>query len=435
MSAQSSLRPLILSFTLALAGATAVVGLPPLAGTPSLAATGAVAPAVDPVSVGTAAAASVTRARVAPTGLAPEGVAAVLREQRAAGLDCELSSKDVPLCVHGEDHEPVSRHTAAGTSAGTTASGGQIGCYGTGNDGPRIRAVYARPQSSVDRYASSIGSIRSWAAGVSRQFDTSAVRTGGRRHVRFATTAGAGCAVTVLNVVLPDSAFRTFRSTIDALEARGLDAPFSKYLVWADTSGYCGMATTYADDSPGLDNLNNGNLPSYARVDRSCWGKVEAHELVHMLGGVQQSARNSTGGFHCNDGFDVMCYDDGTARSTQRSVCGKDGAVLLDCRNDDYFSTAAPARTYLQTHWNTARSSFLAPTLSDPAPAASSSPAPRTDPSPSASPSPSPSPSGAIVPATTLPAVADLLPPLPTPLPAAPVPAAQPVVAVLDGAL
>jgi hypothetical protein len=431
MSAQSSLRPLILSFTLALAGAAAVVGLPPLAGTPSMAATGAVAPAAAPVS---AAAASVPRARVAPTGLAPEGVAAVLREQRAAGLDCALSGKDVPLCVHGEDHEPVSRHTAAGTSAGSTASGGQIGCYGTGNDGPRVRAVYARPQSSVDRYASSVGSIRSWAAGVSRQFDASAARTGGRRHVRFATTAGAGCTVTVLNVVLPDSAFRSFRSTIDALEARGLDAPFSKYLVWADTSGYCGMATTYADDSPGLDNLNNGNLPSYARVDRSCWGKVEAHELVHMLGGVQQSARNSTGGFHCSDGFDVMCYDDGTERSTQRSVCGKDGAVLLDCRNDDYFSTAAPARSYLQTHWNTARSSFLAPALSDPAPAASSSPAPRT-PSPSGSPSPSPSPSGPGVPAAVLPPVADLLPPLPTLLPTPSAPVAQPVDALLNGAL
>ena len=391
MSAPLALRPLLLSLIVVLAGTASVLSLPPLAGSPSVIlsatdrSTTVAAPPADPVPLP-------PQARPAPA--VGEEVLDVLRQQRAAGLDCVLSAGNAPICVHGDDGRPASRHVA-GSAGGSTPTSGQVGCYGTGSDGPRVQAVYARAQGAPDRFASSVGSIRGWAAGVSRQFDDSARRTGGRRHVRFATTAGAGCVVTVLNVVLPDPALRTFQATVDALEARGLDAPSSKYLVWADTHGFCGLATTFADDSPRLDNLNNGRVASYARIDRACWGRVEAHELVHMLGGVQPSARNSTGGFHCNDGLDVMCYDDGTARSHQRSVCGAGGGLLLDCRTDDYFSTAAPAGSYLQTHWNVARSSFLAVGLTEPAP--SSKPSPAAPPPASPSPSPtsaSPAPPG-----------------------------------------
>lgn len=410
MSEPSPFRPLLLSLTVALLGAVAVVGLPPLAGSPLVPAAAVPAAAVDLLP---------DRSEPPPSAPAVTALPDVLREQRSAGLDCALSQRGTPVCVHGHDRSPREQHVA-GAAAGSTATGGQIGCYGTGSDGPRVQAVYARPQSGADRYATSVGSIRGWAAGISRQFDTSAQRTGGRRHVRFATTSGAGCTVTVLNIVLPDAAFRSFNATIDALEARGLDAPTSKYLVWADTSGVCGLATTFADDSAGLTNLNNGRVASYARVDRSCWGKVETHELVHMLGGVQTSARNSTGGFHCNDGLDVMCYDDGTARSGQKSVCGKEAAVLLDCRSDDYFSTSAPAGSYLRTHWNTASSSFLATSLTDPVPA-SPTPTPATSAPPSTAPSPSASPTRAI-PGVHLPVTRELLrsvdvPPTPSPLP------------------
>ena len=419
-------RVFALSATLALAGAAAVLGLPPLAGNPSLSGTAAAVPAA-------AAQPLVDQPLTAQDRLEPRPlptVAEVLRVQQAAGLECALSAGNVPICLHGEDL-PVAQH-AGSSGGGATPTSGSVGCYGNGTDGPRVRAVYARPQSRPDRYAASLPSIRGWAAGVSRQFDSSAARTNGRRHVRFATTSGSGCTVTVLNVVLPDAAFRSFRETIDALEARGLDAPSSKYLVWADSTQLCGMATTYADDRPGLDNLNNGPLPSYARIDRGCWGQVEAHELVHMLGGVQTSARNATGGFHCSDGLEVMCYDDGSSRSAQRAVCGKETRGLLDCRNDDYFSTSAPAGSYLQTHWNTARSSFLAATLSGPAPAPSPTAA-RTSPAPSPSPSTTQSPIPVRV--AELPrVVTPTLPPLPPlPLVVSPLPSTVPT--VLTGAL
>ena len=425
MNTVHPLRALALSAGLAVAGAAAVVGLAPPAGTPTLTGTSATAVTSAATSATTAAAGPrvAAQGRVQPLPAPP--VAEVLRVQQAGGLDCALSAGQVPICLHGEDLP--GRDHAAGTSGGSTPTSGSIGCYGSGTDGPRVRAVYARPQSRPDRYAASLPSIRGWAAGVSRQFDSSAARTGGRRHVRFATTSGAGCTVTVLNVVLPDAAFRSFRDTIDALEARGLDSPSSKYLVWADITQLCGLATTYADDRPGPDNLNNGPLPSYARIDRGCWGKVEAHELVHMLGGVQTSARNSTGGFHCSDGLEVMCYDDGTSRSAQRSVCGTETRGLLDCRNDDYFSTSTPAGSYLQTHWNIARSAFLATTLSGATP----SPAPtaaRTSPAPS----PSASPPASLVRVPELPRT--VVPSLP-PLPSLPPPSAPAVAALIAGAL
>ena len=407
-----------------------------------------VSPGTAPISLaGTTTAAAALPAAAPDSVLPPAVLRKVLADQRAAGLDCSTSSRGLPICVHGHDEvgshddeadsagegqgsldldsEGASFAESTGTASGSGSGSSKIGCYGDGTSGQRVRAVYARPEGSADRYASSLTSIRSWAGAISSQFDTSAARTGGRRHVRWATTPGSTCSLIVLDVVLPKSAFGSFQTTIDALEKKGLHESGSKYLIWADASGYCGIGTTYADDSPGLDNLNNSGLPSYARVDRSCWSKAETHELVHMLGGVQRSAPHSTGGFHCNDGTDVMCYDDGTARSTQQSVCAKSNITVLDCQNNDYFSTAAPRGSYLQTHWNTARSTFLSATMSDPAPAATTTtadptPAPSTSPaadpkpapsataSPSTSPSasPSPTPSGLLPPG--------LLPPLPT---------------------
>lgn len=429
MSSALPLRSLLLTATLSMAGGGALLGLLPTPGSATIASaetrTVAAAPAAaspgQPAAAAAAPLAAAQQARVLPTDV-PGRALDILREQSAAGLDCELTAQGAPLCVHGEDHEPTGAAHVAGTSGtGGAGTNGQIGCYGDGTSGARVRAVYARPQSAPDRYAASLASVRGWAAGVSNQFDVSAQRTNGRRHVRFATTPGPNCTLTVLNVVLPDNAFGSFRATIDALQAKGFSTPSSKYLVWADATGYCGMGTTYADDRPGLDNLNNGSTPSYARVDRKCWGKVEGHELVHMLGGVQRTAPNATAGFHCSDGLDVMCYDDRTAGSAQRSVCASSNAQILDCRNDDYFSTAAPKGSYLQKHWNTARSSFLAATLHEapPAqPAPASSPAPAS-PKPSSSPSPS---SSAIDVARVVTTVTTVLPPRPTAVPAQPVP-------------
>lgn len=105
-----------------------------------------------------------------------------------------------------------------------------------------------------------------------------------------------------------------------------------------------------------------------------------------------------------------MCYDDGTRGSAQRQVCGTDRAPLLDCRHDDYFSTSAPAGSYLQAHWNAARSSYLD----------DGTPKPSTTASPGVVPSVSPTstpPGGSPVPAAVARRVPSLRPLLPVPSP------------------
>lgn len=397
------------------------------------------APALRPsVQVSALPAEAATAKQDAPVRPALD-VAALVADQRAKGLDCSVTQASLPVCTHGGDAHlrslPSLVTAAAGGASGSTA-GTRIGCYGDGADGHRVQAVYARPDGSADRYASVLPNLRRYAAGIDTAFDKAAQTTKGRRHVRFVTTPA--CDLDVVRTVLPTSAFRSMTSLVDALQVKGFQQSSRAYLVWADASVLCGIATMYVDDSPRLDNLNNGAMPSYARVDRPCWGKAEVHELVHAFGGIQPSAPNSTGGYHCSDGADVMCYDDKSARSTQRSVCPASSAQVLDCRHDDYFSTAAPRGSYLQTRWNVARSSFLTSVWDAPAPSASPSPAggsqpaeatPPPAPQPSATPSQSAAPSPTASPTGPAPGggglALPLLPPLPT-LPPPPAPLWQP---------
>lgn len=79
---------------------------------------------------------------------------------------------------------------------------------------------------------------------------------------------------------------------------------------------------------------------------------------MHNLGGVQNDAPNTTMAGHCRDETDTMCYADGGTLGTMLSVCAG-SEHLLDCREDDHYSTAPPAGSYLATHWNPADSSFL----------------------------------------------------------------------------
>ena len=117
----------------------------------------------------------------------------------------EISGTD--SCTHGPDSAPAGvdvRNRVAPLSAKQLLSPTPqaLFCEGDGVSGNRTEVMYVRASDQPDRYATYVASIRAWAEGVDDIYSASAAETGGDRHVRFVTTAGAGCEISVLNVVL-----------------------------------------------------------------------------------------------------------------------------------------------------------------------------------------------------------------------------------------
>ena len=280
-------------------------------------------------------------------------------------------------CSHGPDAAPAGvdvRHrrppdpwAARGQRTpvpGTAASGGAVQCYGTGSDGYRVQAIYAHASNVTDHFGQYQASFAQWAADADGVFNASAAETGGTRHVRFVTDSS--CVPVIDDVTLSTTGDDNLTNTMRELQAKGYTRSDRKYLVWVDANVYCGIAQVYNDDSPDQTNYSNGNPQirgEFARVDNGCWGQagqsVEAHELMHNLGGVQTSAPHATAYNHCWDESELMCYADG-AGSRMQQICPTSHENLFDCNHDDYFLAAPPASgTYLAAHWNVANSVFL----------------------------------------------------------------------------
>ena len=212
-------------------------------------------------------------------------------------------------CTHGPDPAPQGVDLASPATLGELRTrdfeqAAPIPCVGDGTSGYRVQAVYAHPADRASRYASVAPMIRGWAASnVNDVVNNSAAETGAARQVRFVTDGS--CQPVVLEVQLSASGDDSFSNTISEMRTQGYNRPDRKYLVWMDPAGaapYCGIAQLYLDDRPTSDNMNNGHSSvagMFARVDAPCWGgsgtPVEAHELMHSLGGVQNSAPHSTG--------------------------------------------------------------------------------------------------------------------------------------------
>lgn len=253
------------------------------------------------------------------------------------------------------------------TQVATTATDPSVPCDGDGTSGYRVQAMYVVEAGKTNRYAELKPTFQLWAAGTDDVVNRSAALTGGVRHLRYVTEpGGAGCVASVLNVTVPAGAMASFSATISAVQALGYTSPGRKYLMWTDATVLCGVATMYTTDSDTQANPNNGSYAQYARVDAGCWGlgngtnqhSVEAHEILHTLGGVQNTAPHSTQAGHCWDESDTMCYADG-GNHAMVQVCPAEREFFFDCNNDDYFSTYPDPGSYLDTHWNAADSRFL----------------------------------------------------------------------------
>jgi 5-hydroxyisourate hydrolase-like protein (transthyretin family) len=321
----------------------------------------------SPVPVAVPAAATDGCEMVLPPMAPGEPVSCAHADEPPAGVDVTRSPSTAELeARHGTSATVVAAAQEAGVPTPSAyATGSTVPCASDddGTSGYRVQAMYVVTPDRTNRFADLQGQFQTWAAGVEDVFNRSAAQTGGVRHVRFVSTNNhdGTCTPTVLNVTVPNGSNAGFGQTITAVRNAGYTNPARKYLMWTDASVLCGIANMYQYSQPDQGNPNNGSYAQYARIDTGCWGgtySVEAHELMHNMGGVQNISPNHSPNGHCVDESDRMCYSD-AAGVTMRSVCPAGNEALFDCNNDDYFSTYPAAGSYLDTHWNTADNRFL----------------------------------------------------------------------------
>jgi hypothetical protein len=324
----------------------------------------------------------------APPGVDPKATVSAETLIRRSGVD------DVPVVpLSGQ----ATRRAVFGSGPGSPATAsavtppGQPGnvslaehvapsCAGSGVDGRRVQVLYAYESGAANRLdvldAGTGQTLRaallSYVADVDDTFALSSPEAG--RRVRWVFDPDT-CVPVITAVRVTSGALAGndagLAAILAAATSAGVVTDGRKLLAFADRQDICGVGQIYLDDTESTDNANNGTTAMVGRIDRGCWAMVRggastpAHELMHMLGGVQSSAPNATSRGHCDDEWDAMCYQDGGTvagggPAVMRTVCPTGAAGLFDCGQDDYFHAGTPAAgSYLDTHWNTARSGYL----------------------------------------------------------------------------
>lgn len=206
----------------------------------------------------------------------------------------------------------------------------------------------------------------------------SAMTHGGNRTYRFQCDADGQ--VSIFHAVLPTSNDVATIGTITGdLAKLGYKDPKVKYWVYYAVmpgplagTGVAGQGSACPDSRPIISNCSlggTGYAVDYAYNGTSgFFGRVNVlmHEGGHTLGAVQNNSPNTSGSAHCNDGWDIMCYQDGgpTACTGTDFQCGdtcvqyssRDGRAKFpyDCGQDDYFGIDPSTGNYLATNWNIA---------------------------------------------------------------------------------
>lgn len=292
------------------------------------------------------------------------------------------SPSDPSACVHADFTDPESSDLS-GDSLETFSTAynnellGPDYCSGA-SPGYRFRVLYVTTKDRTNRYTDLKAKLQDKAELADYYLYESARQTSGTRHLRYVcdgtlvvTAVNGEDRIIVDNVVLPNTADDSFDNTLKELRAAGYNNSNRKYMAFLDWKECCnadgtrknnvgGRGEIKADDKYGQDNLNNnGNMigTMYLRACTDCEAGIALHEMVHTLGGVQQTSPQHDGKntWHPRDEYDRLAYG---ANSYIR--CGDSSQEWrLDCAKDDYFHTNPGSTTYLGTKWNVARNRFL----------------------------------------------------------------------------
>lgn len=263
--------------------------------------------------------------------------------------------------VHGPDPLPSAQTLAAMEAAAPAAAPRNPACVANPATDGHMVVVYARASNDQDRYVDVEPQLRSLIQTANGRFYARGVELG--RGVDYAVRCTDGV-MEIRHEVLPTPlGGSSFDSIVSDLRARGYTATNAKTWVFFDDNAGCpgcaGVGHIYGDSRPGAENTNNQPFEPMFAVDFGYLGAfgvtVLMHENGHNQGAVQNSAPFASGGFHCNDGVDVMCYADGgsTSRYTETRCPGSE---VWDCGADSYFNPIPPPGSWLDTHWNLASS-------------------------------------------------------------------------------
>ncbi|MBV8195846.1 MAG: Ig-like domain repeat protein [Candidatus Dormibacteraeota bacterium] len=239
-----------------------------------------------------------------------------------------------------------------------------------------IELFYAHFSGQPDNYATYASDIASQFQDVDTNYIAydAAHYFGVTIHLYVECSAGS---IVVHDIALSTSLSNSnFSTIVNDMSNQGYTNPLAHYWIWTDGNpdaafGYAGQSTVIDDDSAGPGNaINSSDAYSinygYADYNHSTnppaytgqGGQIFAHENGHAMGAVQLSAPDTTGAWHCTDGTDVMCYNDGgpygSAYTT--SVCGlaPNNTEIFDCNFNDYFNPAPAPGSYLAGHWDVA---------------------------------------------------------------------------------
>jgi hypothetical protein len=249
---------------------------------------------------------------------------------------------------------------------------------GPAGGAPHIKVIYAYASDVGDRFDLYASAIQRYTKAAAAKVALTSDKT--LRLDRGSTCGSAFLDIRTVALGHPVAAYAT-RSVLDDIQDRLPDRPGVDYLVFVDFSlpVLTAAAGSWAqDDSPWATNVANVAPHSrYAYLEgggvdffgteqlASQYADQVLHEVMHTLGAVQPSAPHFSGGAHCYEIYDVMCYTpkDGTAdvfvRNCEIISALPNPGKPLDCGEDDYFNPTPARGSYLATHWNVYDSGFL----------------------------------------------------------------------------
>jgi hypothetical protein len=227
------------------------------------------------------------------------------------------------------------------------------------------KALYVHAQDQPDRYGQFLGEIRSMVK-KSNGFLYEESKAKGR-PLQYRTHCTPSGAISVDTVRAEISSTRRdtlpiaqdYITVVNAVRRAGYTNPFAKYWIYYDGrypggAPIGGVASGALDDDRLLaENWNNfgPGYGVYYGLSGDLGASVMMHEDAHTMGAVAVTSPNSSKGFHCNDGQDIMCYQDGGSASDAftNNVCSR---MQFDCNKNDYFNPKPPKGSYLAAQWN-----------------------------------------------------------------------------------